>query len=133
MLRGLLFAIALVMLVAGGVSALLGATSTIGVDGASAAIDSEFRFYAVWYVVTGVIVLRALRDLDGNAWVVRLIAAGFFFAGASRALSWIVVGTPHWSQIALMVIEFVLSVVLAELQAVIQGKRSERGEDPVEP
>ena len=120
-LRGLLYAIAIVMFVAGGASALLGATSVIGGGQVTPELDSEFRFYAVWYVVTGAIILQALSNLEANRWVVRLIAAGFFFAGASRAISWIFVGTPHWFQIVLMIVEFVLSVALAGLQIRMRG------------
>ena len=107
----------IVMLVAGSLSVVLGASSVLGVRDVTAEVDSEMRFYAVWYVVAGALLLRASRRVESETWTIRLVAAAFFVAGCSRILSWVVVGRPHLSQLILMVIELILPLVVIPWQA----------------
>jgi hypothetical protein len=86
----------------GGVATVAGLSSVVqGAGGVlqggkvSANVDSEFRFYATWYAVLGVLVLRAARHPESEATVVRACGAGFFLAGCSRILSATSVGEPH--------------------------------------
>jgi hypothetical protein len=69
------------MLGAGSLSVVFGASSVLGAGDVAADVDSEMRFYAVWYVVAGAFLLRATRRIESKAWAIRLIAAGFFVAG----------------------------------------------------
>ena len=116
-LRILLTIVSVVMLVAGSLTVVLGASSVLGTDDVTAEVDSEMRFYAVWYVVAGAFLLRATRRIESETWTIRLIAAAFFIAGCSRILSWVAVGRPHLSQLILMVIELVLPLVVIPWQA----------------
>jgi hypothetical protein len=88
----------------------------LGASDVTADVDSEMRFYAVWYVVAGAFLLRATRRVESETWTIRLIAAAFFVAGCSRILSWVAVG-PHLSQLILMVIELILPLVVIPWQA----------------
>ncbi len=116
------------MLVAGSLSVVFGASSMLGAGDVAAYVDSEMRFYAVWYVVAGVFLLRATRRIESEAWTIRLVAAAFFVAGCSRILSWVAVGRPHLSQLILMVIELTLPLVVIPWQAsVARRSTSETG------
>ena len=122
-LRIVLRIMALVMIVAGSATVLLGMGSLLGAEHASAAIDSEMRFYAIWYVVAGVVLWRALPRIEAEKWLVRVIGIAFGVAGCARALSWLVVGEPHPSQVALMIIELVLPFVIIPWHSAVTRAR----------
>ena len=114
------------MLVAGSLSVVFGASSVLDSGDVTADVDSEMRFYAVWYVVAGAFLLRATRRVEAETWTIRLVAAAFFVAGCSRILSWVVVGRPHLPQLILIVIELILPLVVIPWQAsVARGAASE--------
>lgn len=106
-----------VMVAAGLATVLLGAGSVVGVGEVTPEVDSEMRFYAVWYAVAGAGVLRAVPRVESSATLVRMVATAFFIAGCARALSWLTVGRPHPFALVLMVIELVLPVVIVPWQA----------------
>ncbi|MFN2526410.1 MAG: DUF4345 domain-containing protein [Actinomycetota bacterium] len=90
----------------------------------SANVDSEVRFFAAWYVVAGAVLLRAAVRLRAETFAVQVVCAGFFLAACGRLLSWIVAGRPHWSQVGLMILEFVIpAVVLPWHAAVLRSQR----------
>jgi hypothetical protein len=124
-LRILLRVMGAVMMIVGSASVLLGASSVVRAGDFTAAIDSEIRFFAVWYVVAGAVLLRATRNVVAEKLTIRLVAGAFFAAGCSRILSWIVVGRPHTSQVILMVIELVLPLVVIAWQASIARRNSQ--------
>lgn len=115
------------MIVAGSATVLLGAASLPGEGQVPAVIDSEMRFYAIWYVVAGLILLRCARDVEAQTWLVRLVAFAFFAAGCARALSWLVIDAPHWTQIVLMIIELVLPFVVVPWQAAVARRSAAPG------
>jgi hypothetical protein len=110
------------MIVAGSIAVLLGAESVLREGSFTTDIDSEMRFYAVWYVAAGIMLARAIPRVESEAFMIRLIAGAFFVAGCARALSWAVVGKPHVSQVVLMVIELCLPFVIVPLQAAVARK-----------
>jgi hypothetical protein len=118
-LQGFLRLMSFVMVVAGSATVLLGAESVLREGSFTTDIDSEMRFYAVWYVAAGILLARAIPKVESETFTIRLIGAGFFAAGCARALSWIVVGKPHVSQIVLMVIELSLPFVIIPMQAAV--------------
>jgi hypothetical protein len=122
-LRILLTAMGSIMLVVGTTSVLLGASSVLSAGDFTAAIDSEMRFYAVWYAVAGAVLPRASRNVGNETWSIRLIAGAFFAAGCGRIVSWIVVGRPHTTQLILMVIELILPFVVIPWQAAVARRR----------
>ena len=121
-LKGLLGLLSLVMIVAGSVTVVMGAESVLREGSFTTDIDSELRFYAVWYVAAGIMLARAVPRVESEALTIRLVGGAFFAAGCARALSWAVVGKPHVSQVVLMVIELCLPFVIIPLQAAVARK-----------
>jgi hypothetical protein len=113
-----------VMIVAGSLTLLFGASIVPGEGNVSPDVDSEMRFYAVWYVVAGALLLRTIPRVELETGVIRLIAAAFFVAGCARALSWAVEGRPSSFAIALMVVELVIPFVVFWWQLVLARRAS---------
>jgi hypothetical protein len=111
-LQAFLTLLGLVMVVAGAVAVLFGAASVPREGVVTPDVDTEMRFFAVWYVVVGAVLLGATRRLEGAGPIVKMVGVGFFLAGCARVLSWVAVGKPHATAIALMVIELVLPFVI---------------------
>jgi hypothetical protein len=82
----------------------------------SANVDSEFRFYASWYTVLGVLILGAARRPESATTVVRACGAGFLLAGCSRILSMKSVGQPHTLFKVLTAFEFAIPAVIIPWQ-----------------
>jgi uncharacterized protein DUF4345 len=76
----------------------------------SPTIDNEFRFYSIFWLSYGVVVLWVARNILAQLRLVPLLVGLFFIGGVGRALSHIFVGTPHPAFIGLMVIELVAPV-----------------------
>ena len=119
----LLAVMGVVMIAAGSVTLLWGLASVAGDVAVTPDADSEIRFYAVWYVVVGVLLLRSLADLAAAGTIVRLVGVGFFAAGCARVVSWIVVGGPGPLALTLMVIELILPLVIIPWHAVATRPR----------
>ena len=113
------------MIVAGSITALLGAESVFREGVFTTDIDSEMRFYAVWYVAAGILLARAIRRVEREGFTIKLVGGAFFAAGCARALSWVTVGKPHLSQVVLMVIEICLPFVIIPLQVIVARKFSQ--------
>lgn len=86
-------------------------------------VDSELRFYSVFWVAYGIIVLRAANSLDENFGLVPILAGLFFAGGAGRLLSVLAVGYPHPLFTVLMIVELVLPLLLIALWAGINRQR----------
>ncbi|MDQ4064526.1 MAG: DUF4345 domain-containing protein [Actinomycetota bacterium] len=109
---------------AGLATVLFGVGSTVGTEGITATVDSEMRFYAVWYVGAGVVLLWSARNLERATALIRGIAVLLFIGGSSRVLSWLAVGEPHALTKTLMAIELVLPFVVVPWQIVALRRRS---------
>lgn len=116
--------VAVVMIGAGAGTVVAGASSVPREGVVTPDVDTEMRFYAVWYVVMGIVVLRSVAIVEAATWTVRLLGAGFFFAGCGRILSWVAVGKPHVSQVALMVIELLLPALIIPWQAAVARREA---------
>ena len=108
-----------VALVAGLTTVVLGVDSIIGAESVSATVDSEMRFYAVWYAGAGLFLLRSAPRVESDRTIIRAIAGLIFIAGCARGLSWLVLGRPHTVAVVLMVIELVLPFVILPWQATV--------------
>ncbi|HYI46697.1 MAG TPA: DUF4345 domain-containing protein [Actinomycetota bacterium] len=123
-LQTLLITLGCVALVFGALGMVMGAGFVPGPGGFSPNIDSEFRFFATWYAIVGFLILRAVPNLESQASVIRALSVGAFLAGCTRAVSWVVVGTPDQTFVVLMAIELAIPfVVLPWLAAVIREAR----------
>ena len=78
----------------------------------SADVDSELRFYAVFWIAYGVILVRTSRSSDLTTRTVPILVGLFFTGGVGRLLSFLSVGQPHTLFIALMIVELVLPVLM---------------------
>jgi hypothetical protein len=125
-LQFLLRLMGVVMVVVGLATVVAGAASVPNEGIVTPDIDTEMRFYAVWYAVSGALLLRAVPNLESETWTVRLVAGGFFLAGCARVLSWIVVGRPHVSAIVLMTLELVLPLMIIPWHAAVRRGTQER-------
>jgi hypothetical protein len=108
-----------VALGAGLATVLLGVKSIPGAGEVSATVESELRFYAVWYVGAGGVLLRAARRVEVEGATIRALAGFLFLAGCARGLSWLAVGRPHPLMVALMAVELGLPFVIVPWQAVV--------------
>jgi hypothetical protein len=86
-------------------------------------VDSELRFYAVFWVAYGVFVLRTANNLTKNLHLVPPLAGLFFAGGLGRVLSFMAVGQPHPLIIALMIAELAMPLLLLGLWAGIRRQR----------
>lgn len=111
-LQLLLRLLGLVAFLAGLGTVLFGVASIAGAEHVSGTVDSEMRFYAVWYAGAGLLLLQSARSVEEDATIIRGIAAGLFIAGCARVLSWVAVGEPHVLAKILLVIELLLPLVI---------------------
>ena len=113
-----------VAVIAGTTTVVLGVDSVVGAEGVSGTVDSEMRFYAVWYMGAGFLLLRAVARVESEKRTIAGIAILFFIAGCARGLSWLMIGEPHTVAQVLMVIELALPLVIVPWQAAIARGRS---------
>jgi hypothetical protein len=107
----------MVALVAGTLGVLVGADLVPGVERVDPSLDSEMRFFAAWYAIAGVVVLRSVPRVEEAKAIVRVVSAAVFVAGCGRILSWAMVGRPQGIFVVLMAIELALPFVLIPWQA----------------
>ncbi len=124
--RGLqivLAAIGSVAALAGASGVLRGPAEVAGGGPVSANVDSEYRFYASWYAVFGVLLLGAARRPETGTMVVRACGAGFLASACGRVLSIRSLGPPNKLQKVLMALEFVIPVVVVPWHSALANSR----------
>jgi hypothetical protein len=72
----------------------------------NATMDSEDRFYAVFFLAYGAAVLWCLKDWTSKLREIQLLMALFFVAGLTRLISIAAVGVPHPFFVVMTSIEF---------------------------
>jgi uncharacterized protein DUF4345 len=103
--------------IAGARGVLKGSAEVIEGGPVSANVDSEYRFYASWYHVLGLLVLRAARRPEREATIVRMCAGGFLVAACGRMLSIRSAGPPHAFQKVLLGLELAIPALIVPWQA----------------
>jgi hypothetical protein len=103
--------------VAGASGMARGASEVVEAGPFSANVDSEYRFYATWYHLAGLVLLRAAQRPEDARTVVRAAAAALLAAASARVLSIRAVGRPHPYQRVLMAAEFAIPAVIVPWQA----------------
>lgn len=116
-LRGLLYLGGVVATGAGVDTALRGARSLPGKPGSNPAVESELRYYGMFYAAFGIHTLRVAARADRDPAGVREIAAVVFAGGVARARGWLREGRPNAGQIALLAIELGAPPAVVALQA----------------
>ena len=74
--------------------------------------DSELRFYSVFFVAYGALLVQAARNPVKYARHIPVLLALFFAGGIVRVISYTQVGSPHDLFILLMAIELLMPIVL---------------------
>jgi hypothetical protein len=118
-LQAFLTLLGCVAVIFGGLAMVLGAASVPRPGSFTSNLDSELRFFATWYVIVGVLLLRTVRDVESQATIIRTIAAGAFLAGCARALGWAAGGAPDTQFAVLMVIELAIPIVVVPWQSAV--------------
>jgi hypothetical protein len=101
---------------AGARGVVLGAREVAGTKPVPAVVDSEYRFYAAWYLVSGLTLLQGDNEPADALRKVRLLRVGLWTAAAGRVLSLRQTGRPSQGQLFLLGVEAALPVVLSRWQ-----------------
>ena len=112
---------------AGLATVIAGGRSVAGQPGTNAAVESELRFYAAFYVAYGVAVLRIARSADRETRAVRALAGALFLAGLARAGGWLAAGPPHELQRILLAIELAGPPLIVAWQAQVASQQPRSG------
>jgi len=75
-------------------------------------VDSDLRFYAVWWAASGVALLRATPRVERETAAVQTACATMFLGGVARLLAARTSGRPHPLFQALTVVELVTPPIL---------------------
>lgn len=97
-----------------GINALIG--GALNIPGAttvsSAAVDSELRCLAIFWIAYGIFCFWTARNIDDRARFIPFLAIVMLLSGLARLLSIILVGLPGTALFFAMIIEFILSILL---------------------
>lgn len=102
---------------AGARGVLRGAQELAGPRPVPAVVDSEYRFYAAWYLLTGVTLLRVASQPETARREVGFVGVGLWTAAAGRVLALRQTGRPSTGQLLLLGVELTLPPVLLPWQA----------------
>ena len=108
---------------AGARGVLSGAREVAGAKHVPASVDSEYRFYAAWYFVTGIALLQVGSEPAVVRREVRLLRVGLWTAVAGRVLSLRQAGQPSRGQMFLLGAEAALALVLSPWRARVARSR----------
>jgi len=100
--------------IAGARGVVLGAREVTSAGPVPAAVDSEYRFYAAWYLTAGVAVARRSPPVARRE--IHFLSAGLWTAAAGRVLSLAQTGRPTRGQLMLLGVEVALPLVLLSRQ-----------------
>ena len=93
----------------------MGRSISVDPETISSTIDNEFRFYSIFWLSYGVLLLWVARNIRAQVRFVPILVGLFFIGGVGRALSHIFVGAPHPAFMVLMLVELVTPPLMAIL------------------
>jgi Domain of unknown function (DUF4345) len=111
-----LYVLAVIPIVAGTATVVLGSASVPAPGAVSANLESELRFYAVWWIAAGVFLAWLAPRVARRTRELRVFCALLFGAGFARVLAILDAGWPSSGQIVLMGIELSLPAILIAWQ-----------------
>jgi hypothetical protein len=116
-LRRTLYVVAVVPIVTGALTAFLGADSVPAPGDPSPNLESELRFYSVWWIGAGLFLVWLAPRVEERTLELRVFFGLLFFSGVSRGLAALATDWPSTGQIILMALELVLPVIFVTWQA----------------
>jgi hypothetical protein len=121
--------VGVVPIVAGALTVLLGSDSVPSPGDPSANLESELRFYAVWWIGAGLFLIWLAPRVAERTLEVRVFAGLLFLAGVSRLLAALDTDWPSTGQLILMGLELVLPLVLVAWQTRVARSKTASGLD----
>ena len=112
-----LYVVAIVPIVTGALTAFLGADSVPSPGDPSPNLESELRFYSVWWIGAGLFLLWLAPRVAERTLELRVFSGLLFFSGVSRLLAALDTDWPSTGQLILLGLELVLPIVLVAWQA----------------
>jgi len=111
--RGILVSLFIVSLLTG-INILFGGAEAVpGVNAhVEASVDSELRFFSVFWLAYGVFCLWVTRNMKLRQHFIPAIAAIFFLGGIARMISALLAGMPSAVLIPAMILELVLPILM---------------------
>ena len=116
-LRRTLYVLAVIPIVAGASTAFVGADSVPSPGDPSPNLESELRFYSVWWIGAGLFLIWLAPRVEERTTEVRVFLGLLFFSGVTRGLAALATDWPSTGQIILMALELVLPVIFVTWQA----------------
>ena len=110
-LQRTLYLLAAIPVVAGAWPVLVGSDSVPHAGQPTASLESELRFYAVWWIGAGIFLAWLAPRVQDRTRELRVFCALLFLGGLSRIVGIIDVGWPRPSQLVLMALEFSVPVI----------------------
>jgi hypothetical protein len=112
-----LYVVAIVPILAGLWTVVAGADSVPDPNAAPPNVESELRFYSVWWIGAGLFLAWLAPRVTERTLELRVFFALLFLAGLSRVLAALDTDWPSTGQVILLVVELVLPVVFISWQA----------------
>jgi len=85
-------------------------------------VDSELRFYSVFWIAYGAFVLQTARALPEHIGRAQILLGMFLLGGIGRVLSHVAIGAPHSLFSLLMWVELSLPILLIGLSLIVKRR-----------
>ena len=115
-------ALAVIPIAAGLASVVFGTEIIRGAGASNPSVESELRYYAVFYVGFGLFLWSIAPDVARRGRELRWAAAVLFCGGLARVVGVLVDGWPEADYVVLMGVELVLPLVLVAWQRSIAAQ-----------
>jgi hypothetical protein len=116
LLRGLMVLVGVVPILAGAFAVATGTDGVLGDDGASTNVDSEFRYFASFYVAFGAAALYLAPRVERETKAVRALALVLFAGGVARGIGWASTDRPDDQLLVLLCLELLIPPLLVVWQ-----------------
>ena len=110
--------VAVTPLVVGGLNLWFGAAMHMPAESVTPEIDSQIRFFAVWFMAAGALGAYMIPDVERHRGLFTIVFAAMGLAALARLMSAVTVGWPEASMLGAMVFEGAL-VLLIPWQALV--------------
>jgi len=94
----------------------LGPRAIPGAVAVNTTMDSEDRFYAIFFLAYGAALLWCSADVERKTGMVLFLSAVFFVGGLTRLLSMAIVGPPNPFFLVMTALELLVPVVIVGVQ-----------------